>query len=513
MPLKIVSTVERIVGRILGCQFSWLVFMVCIALSLGSTGAGAVPPPLGWNVDRINQAGLPLDGITEVGPLSGSGVDIYVFDTGVRLSHEQFGGRAIAGIDISWDGVDEGKVKPGDDCDGHGTHVAGIAGGSTVGVAKAARLISVRVLDCEGNGDIAGVVEGINWVIAHHESGKLAVANLSLGVDLDDKDGTILNAAVRELIDDGVVVVAAAGNGDGSGKPFDACKIAPPSEPASIVVGATDIFDHIGTYSNYGPCVDIFAPGGDGAEWVESSWKNKDDEYQLDRGTSMAAPLVAGYAALLIQQQPRLCVSQISRAIVNRSTRNVVQGLNSKTPNRFLKINTRRVTTTQVPGRPTNVHATPDDGSIVVTWDKPCNGTSQIQKNIVRVYNSAGNLVRTVSLAAGQRATRISGLRNGGKYSVSVQSVNALGAGKTSVRSLAVMTRAFSVGDAIKTSSLFPTQNDARSVWEVLPESAGVCEVRKAPQRLVAIKTGACRVLIAQQYDPSPRTHTFSIGD
>ena len=493
------------------CQLSWISLLVCCWLGLWTTSVQAVAPPLGWNLDRVNQVRLPLDGVTATGLLTGAGVDIYVFDTGIRLTHEQFGGRAIAGIDVSWDDVDEGKVKSGDDCDGHGTHVAGIAGGTTIGVARDARLISVRVLDCEGNGDIAGVIEGIDWVIAHHESGKLAVANLSLGVDIEDKDGDVLNAGVRSLISDGIVVVAAAGNGDGSGKPFDACRIAPPSEPTSIVVGATDISDRIATYSNFGSCVDIFAPGGDGSEWINSSWKTGDADYNLDHGTSMAAPLVAGYAALLIQQQPRMCVSQLSRVIVNRATRDVVQGLNAKTANRLLMINTSRVTSTQVPDKPTNVHATPDDTSLVVTWDKACNGTSPLLKNIVRVYDGSGKLIRTSSLLAGQRATRITGLTNGSKYSVSVQAINARGVGKSSTRSGAVTVRRLVAGDLVNTSVLFPTDNGARSVWQVLPESAAVCAVRKAPQRLEAMKAGVCRVQIAPQYDPRPRTHTFKI--
>lgn len=492
-------------------QVSRILVVACCLAGLWTSAAHAVAPPLGWNLDRVNQSGLPLDGVANTGTLTGEGVDIYIFDTGIRFTHEQFAGRAIAGIDVSRDGIDEGKIKRGEDCDGHGTHVAGIAGGTTVGVAKGVRLISVRVLDCDGNGDVAGVIEGIDWVIAHHESGKLAIANLSLGVDIEDKDGDELNAGVRSLIADGIVVVAAAGNGDGSGTPFDACKIAPPSEPTSIVVGATDISDHVASYSNFGSCVDIFAPGGDGAEWVTSSWNTGDAAYDFDHGTSMATPLVAGYAALLIQQQPRLCVGQLSRAIINRATRDVVQGLSAKSPNRFLMIDTSPVLNKRVPGMPTNVHATPDDASLVVTWDAPCNGLSPLTKNIVRVYNKLGTLVRTSTLLPGQRATRVTGLTNGTKYSVSVQAVNALGAGKVSVRSHAVTARRFQAGDSIKTVTLFPTDNDVRSVWQILPESQKVCAIATAPQRLVALKAGICRAQIAPRFDPRPRTHTFTI--
>ena len=260
--------------------------MLALVGSLAFTGVGiesarsaAVVNP--WNIDRINQATLPLDGNASLGPLTGAGIDIYIVDTGVRPTHEQLAGRVAAGLDVPTENENSVVDPVSSDCDGHGTHVASTAAGATVGVAVQARIISVRVLDCNGDGEVVDVVKALEWIRADHVSGRTAIANLSLGVDLGD-DGTAIIEMVRELVADGVIMVVAAGNGDSSGKGIDACRIAPGSEPLSFTVGAVTKSDSVATYSNYGPCVDIWAPGGDRVSPINAAWFRSDVDYAGD---------------------------------------------------------------------------------------------------------------------------------------------------------------------------------------------------------------------------------------
>ncbi|MFM8389283.1 MAG: S8 family peptidase, partial [Actinomycetota bacterium] len=211
-----------------------------------------------YQLDRIDQRALPLDGVYGP-PGSGEGVQIYMIDTGVRATHVDLAGRVIHGADVV--GVDERGVPaiPADDCDGHGTHTAALAAGTEYGVAKKATVVAVRVLDCFGEGDVDSVIRGIDWVIRHHRSGSLAVANLSLGVDADE-DSRPMDLAVVDLMLDGIVPVTAAGN-----KGQDACEVSPGHTPEALNVGATNQTDErlamsLGT-SSYGRCIDVFAPG------------------------------------------------------------------------------------------------------------------------------------------------------------------------------------------------------------------------------------------------------------
>lgn len=247
-------------------------------------------PP--WGLDRIDQATLPLDGSYDPAA-TGLGVTAYLIDSGLWLSHTEFTGRVADGAYIDFgDGLDVW------DCTGHGTHVAGILGGSTYGVAKQVTLVPVRVLDCHGGGSVAQTIAGINWVIDHHAAGTPAVANMSVGGSYNAG----LNAAVAALIADGVTVVAAAGN-----DATDTCTTSPGSLPQAITVAASDQGDADADFSNYGSCNDLFAPG----VGITSAWAGSNTATNTISGTSMAAPHVAGAAALVLQSAPSSSPAQV----------------------------------------------------------------------------------------------------------------------------------------------------------------------------------------------------------
>jgi subtilisin family serine protease len=229
-----------------------------------------------WGIDRIDQANLPLS--TTFSYLNtGLGVHAYIVDTGILLTHTEVVGRATTG----YDAVTAGGSAI--DCNGHGTHVAGTVGGTTYGVAKGVSLVAVRVLDCGGSGSTAGVIAGVDWVANNHV--KPAVANMSLG----GSASTTLDNAVANAISKGVTFAVAAGNGNFLGIAANACNYSPARVPTAITVGATEKTDKKASYSNYGTCVDIFAPGSG----ITSSWYTSVTATNTISGTSMATPHVA----------------------------------------------------------------------------------------------------------------------------------------------------------------------------------------------------------------------------
>ncbi len=237
----------------------------------------------------------------------------YIIDTGIRFSHNEFGGRAVSGFDA----VDGGSA---DDCHGHGTHVAGTVGGTTYGVAKGVALVAVRVLDCSGSGSTSGVIAGVNWVTSNHTA--KAVANMSLG----GSPSTSLDTAVTNSIASGVVYAIAAGNSN-----RDACKFSPARTPNAITVGATTSTDARASYSNKGTCLDLFAPGSS----ITSAWYTGNTATNTISGTSMATPHVAGVAALYLQGHTAT-PQAVRDAIVNAATANVVGNAGRGSPNRLL---------------------------------------------------------------------------------------------------------------------------------------------------------------------------------
>ncbi|MEO6057512.1 MAG: S8 family serine peptidase [Gemmatimonadales bacterium] len=273
-----------------------------------------------WGLDRVDQRALPLS-TTYVYNADGTGVKVYIIDTGIRLDHADFGTRAQTGFDAVTSG---GRAA---DCNGHGTHVAGTVGGATYGIAKNAGLYAVRVLDCGGSGSWSQVIAGIDWVTANHGSAT-AVANMSLGGGKSDA----VNTAVENSIASGVVYAVAAGNGNIFGIPQDACNNSPASAPSALTTGATTKTDGSASFSNYGTCVDILAPGVD----VTSDWYTSTTATNTISGTSMATPHVAGAAAAYLSTNPSSTPAQVATALTGNATLNAISGVSNGTPNRLL---------------------------------------------------------------------------------------------------------------------------------------------------------------------------------
>jgi serine protease len=269
-------------------------------------------PP--WGLDRIDQHDRPVDA-SYTSDFTGAGVSAYIIDSGIRRTHFEFEGRAVHGYTAINDGLGS------DDCNGHGTHVAGTVGGATWGVAKELTLVAVRVLNCQGSGTTSGVIAGVNWVTANFVPP--AVANMSLGGGASSS----LDTAVRNSIAAGVTYAVAAGNSN-----VNACNSSPSRVLEALTAGSSTSSDAKSSFSNWGSCLDLFAPGSG----ITSAWHTSDTATNTISGTSMASPHVAGVAALYLEQNPGASPSAVAGAIVGNATRGRLTGIGTGSPNRLL---------------------------------------------------------------------------------------------------------------------------------------------------------------------------------
>ncbi|GAA4453160.1 hypothetical protein GCM10023170_042990 [Phytohabitans houttuyneae] len=357
--------------------------------------------PPSWGLDRIDQRNLPLSS-SYTYPSTAPTVHAYIIDTGIWFSHNDFGGRATSGFDA----IDGGAA---DDCHGHGTHVAGTVGGTSYGVAKAVQLVGVRVLNCQGSGTNAQVVGGIDWVTAN--AIKPAVANMSLGGGAN----TAIDNAVRNSINSGVTYAIAAGNGNSLGVRQNACNYSPARLAEAITVGATQNNDAAASFSNFGTCVDILAPGVS----ITSAWYNSNTATNTISGTSMATPHVAGAAALVLAANPTWSNTQVRDYLVNNATPDVVTNPGTGTPNRLLFV----VQNGTPPANDFSVSVSPTSGSVAA-------GSSVA--TTVNTATTAGS-AQSVSLSA-------SGLPAGASASFSPASVTSGGSSTLTISTTASVT-------------------------------------------------------------------------
>ncbi len=400
----------------------------------GIATSTATQTPAPWGLDRIDQTALPMDGSFTY-EQAGSNVDVYVIDTGIRVDQVDFAGRIGSGFSSIADG------RGVSDCNGHGTHVAGTSAGTIYGVAKAANVIPIRVLDCNGSGTWSGVISGLDWLAGHHAVGRPAVANMSLGGGAS----LSVDAAVNSVIQDGVSVVVAAGN-----SAADACQSSPARVAAAITVAASDNSDSQASFSNYGSCVDVYAPG----VGITSAWISSATSSAVLSGTSMASPHVAGVVAQILSANLAVTPADVALAVIATATFGAIKGVAGSTPNLLVRAvsslssppeqptpDPEEPTTdpsATVPSAPLNVAAIAGVRSASVTWKQGSDGGSAVTSQTVWVFDNRGKRIGSVSVAGDVTSVVVSGLPRRKAVSFSVQATNLIGVSPESAQSAPV---------------------------------------------------------------------------
>ena len=458
-------------------------------------GIDATQSSATWGLDRIDQRNLPLNSQYTYAA-SGEGVTVYIIDTGIAYDHVDFGSRVLAGATAINDGL--GSF----DCNGHGTHVAGTVGGATYGVAKSVTLYPIRVLNCSGSGSTSNIIAAVDWVTTQHTPNTPAVANMSLG----GAASASLDLAVANSVADGVTYVVAAGNDN-----LDACSYSPAREPSAITVGATDNRDYRSSFSNYGACLDIFAPGTD----IASDWWTSTSATSTISGTSMAAPHVAGAAALLLSADPTATPATIRTRMLANSTGSVVLDPQAGSPNVLL-------TTITTPGIPTGVVGTSGaNAQSVVSWSAPAD-TGGATITGYAITASPGD--RSCSWTSGALSCTVTGLTNGTAYTFSVTATNAAGTSSASSASSAVTaSKVVSVkkGKTVSVLSALETLGTtvvlkSKIVTTVSAASKQICSVSSSGV-VKGIKPGKCSLTVkitppATKKVKKPKTTTTKIS-
>lgn len=368
-------------------------------------------PTKSWGLDRLDQLNTTFDNSFTYPSTAGAGVRIYIADTGVQANHPDLAGRVLSGFDTFGQGLSA------TDCHGHGTHVSGTAAGTQFGVAKQALIVPVRVLGCNGSGSYSGLITALDWIVANHPAGTPGIVSMSLG----GPKSPALNAALEKVNAAGILTVVAAGNSN-----LDACTVSPASTPSAITVGASTNTDARASFSNFGECVDMFAPGA-----AITSDNAKDFGAPLTwNGTSMATPHVSGAAALYLSKYPAASPAEVTSALKQNGQSGVIS--NSNTPNGNILLNTSFLNTPEqgpIAGAP-NAPAAPIASAITregftLTWQSPSDGGSPITGYKVEYRGTASPIWSSVS--AEQTFATIAGLTPTTGYQVRVSAVNAVG--------------------------------------------------------------------------------------